>query len=167
MKLLISMIIPVIIMINSVGIVHADDPDPVENDTQNPVVAFLAGLTGLETQAILDLQDTGFGLGQIAKAYHFVELNSGGELETVLSEAKEIGWGNLYKNWGYHPSEIKGLGWLFKHNDNVDKPGPPDQANNDKIKDDKDKDTSPPDHANNDKIKDDKDDKDDKDKDKD
>lgn len=167
-KLMLILSVLTLFLIHDIGFVQADDPDPIDEGAQNPVVVYLAGLTGLGTQEILNLQNTGYGLGQIAKAFYLIDLSGVGELEAVMAEAKEIGWGNLYKNWGNHPSEIKGLGWLFKHEGKPDQVGPPDHANNDKDKDtsppehanndkDKDKDTSPPEHANDDKDKDDKD----------
>ncbi len=150
-------------LFHNVGMVKADDPAPEDSETQNPVVMYLSGLTGLATEEILNLQNTGYGLGQIAKAFYLVEMSGSGDLEAVMAEAKETGWGNLYQSWGNHPSEIKGLGWLFKLEGKPDKVGPPDHANNDK---DKVKDTSPPEQANNDKDKEEKI-KEDKDKDKD
>jgi hypothetical protein len=150
----------------SVGVVSADDttpPAPEEITSQNPVIAYLASITGETADQIIAYQKDGYGLGNIAKAYYLlnfvvlgddVVLPGDGSLLAILEQSKLTGWGNLYKELGLNPGEKRGLGWLFKQNltvsdDNeIVKPLKPI-----KIKTDK---NSPPDHANNDKVKEDK-----------
>ena len=158
----------------SVGVASADDtvpPEQEEGTTQNPVIAYLASITGETADQIVAYQKDGYGLGNIAKAYYLlnfvvlgddVVLPGDGSLLAILEQSKLSGWGNLYKELGLNPGEKRGLGWLFKQDltisdgNEIVKPLKPI-----KIKTDK---NSPPDHANNDKVKDDKiKDKDDKD----
>jgi len=114
------------------GMVSANEGEPPEEEitlseeetiNHNPVVTFLADLTGLTEQEILDLQGEGYGLGEIAKAYRLLTLDlEEGEqadldseaLLDVLSAAKELGWGEYYKSLGMHPGMQGGIGWLFK-----------------------------------------------------
>jgi len=158
----------------SIGVASADDTVPPEQEevtTQNPVIAYLASITGETADQIVAYQKDGYGLGNIAKAYYLlnfvvldddVVLPGDGSLLAILEQSKLSGWGNLYKELGLNPGEKRGLGWLFKQDltisdgNEIVKPLKPI-----KIKTDK---NSPPDHANNDKVKDDKiKDKDDKD----
>lgn len=162
----------------AVGVVSADDTVPPEQEevtTKNPVIAYLASITGETADQIVAYQKDGYGLGNIAKAYYLLNfivlgedviLPGDGSLLAILEQSKLSGWGNLYKELGLNPGEKRGLGWLFKQDLTIsddheivkplkpiktktDKNSPPDQANNDK---DKDKDKE-------DKIKD-KEDKD-------
>lgn len=162
-RLLVFLLICMVLLSGTSGNVQANELEP---ETPNPIIAYLSGVTGLAETEIVSYQESGFGLGQIAKAYYLISLQGEGEYESVLTQAVEMGWGELYKSLGYHPSEKKGLGWLFKDGEKPgNKPeeiGPPDHANNDKDKEtgppdhannDKDKETGPPDHANNDKDK--------------
>jgi hypothetical protein len=131
-RLLLSVCLILGLFVGTFGMVSADEGEPPEEETtlseeetinQNPVVGFLAELTGLTEQEILDLQAEGYGLGEIAKAYRFLTLNlEEGEqldltlatLQGVLVSAKEVGWGEFYKSQGMHPGLQGGIGWLFK-----------------------------------------------------
>ena len=86
---------------------QAEKPQP-----QNPVVEFLAGVTKLTPKAIAELQQQGYGLGNISKAYRYQQNGGKGTLQEILAKAKEIGWGQLFKQAGMHPGG--GVGWLFK-----------------------------------------------------
>jgi hypothetical protein len=115
------------------GIARAQD----EDGQQNPVAAYLAGLTGMSYEEIVDLQKDGNGLGNIGRAWNFSQA-TGVPLIDALAMAKEDGWGNLYKEYGLHPGG-NGLGSLIhgnigKGNGNGggNGNGPPDWANNDK-----------------------------------
>ena len=131
-RLLFSVCLILGLFVGSFGMVSADDGEPPEEEitlseeetiNHNPVVAFLAELTGLTEQNILDLQTEGYGLGEIAKAYRLLTLDlEEGEqasldlatLQELLSDAKEMGWGEYYKSLDMHPGLQGGIGWLFK-----------------------------------------------------
>lgn len=130
---------------------------------QDPIFAYFSGYTGLETETIKNYQHEGFVLGDIAQAFHITQDRETLDLEPVLTQVKEVGWGVVYKELLGESSEHKGLGWLFKEEE---KPGnsqvekeQPEQANNDQEKtnngnnDNSDKVTGPPEQANNDKDK--------------
>ena len=85
-----------------------------ETENQNPVAAYLAGLTGMSYEEVVDLQKDGNGLGNIGRAYLFSEA-TGIPLEEVLAMAKDSGWGNLYKEYDLHPGG-NGLGSLIRGN---------------------------------------------------
>jgi hypothetical protein len=113
----------------STGVARAQEETP----QQNPVAAYLAGLTGMSYEEVVALQKDGNGLGNIGRAYLFSEA-TGIPLEEVLAQAKEIGWGNLYKEHGLHPGG-NGLGSLVRgqigngNGPDPDKPtGPPPWA---------------------------------------
>jgi hypothetical protein len=131
-RLLFSVCLILGLFVGTFGMVSADEGEPPEEETtlseeetinQNPVVGFLAKLTGLTEQEILELQAEGYGLGEIAKAYRLLtlELEEGEEadldlsdFEDLLADAKEMGWGEYYKSLGMHPGLQGGIGWLFK-----------------------------------------------------
>ena len=98
-----------------------------EADAQNPVAAYLAGLTGYTYEELVTLQKDGNGLGNIGRAYLF-SLATGISLEEALTQAKEMGWGNLYKEYGLKPGG-NGLGSLITKGPGLDQqPGPPPWA---------------------------------------
>jgi len=166
MRKLYWMLMPILVLslfFGSVGNVSADDtnpPEPEETTSQNPVIAYLASITGESVDQIIAYQKDGYGLGNIAKAYYLLNfvvlgddvlLPGDGSLLAILEQSKLTGWGNLYKELGLHPGEKRGLGWLYKQNLNV-------SEDNEIVKPlkpikDKTKQTGPPDHANNDKDK--------------
>jgi hypothetical protein len=85
-----------------------DDPPPVDN----PVIQFLAELTQQDPAYIVELHGQGHSLGNIARAYLFD--SSGGDPQGVLSQAKGMGWGVLFKQAGLHPGGGgRGLGWMI------------------------------------------------------
>jgi hypothetical protein len=113
---------------------------------QNPVAAFIASITQMEYEQVRAYQEEGLGLGNMTKAYYFLQAYQGEEamdFAMVANMANEIGWGELFKNAGMHPGGGHGVGWLFKETGEKPKPensgkpewvtnGPPDHANNDK-----------------------------------
>jgi hypothetical protein len=141
----------------------SETPEPGETETpttlSNPVIMFLAGLTERTPEEILAIQQEGFGLGEIAKAYTLLMMLSaedfvlpegmtfeGTTLEDVLALRAETGWGNIFKEFGIHPGNQKGIGQYFKvAKDDTSteetslealdkKGGPPDHAKNIKEK---------------------------------
>lgn len=100
-----------ILAAGSVGLAKAQDGD---EEQQNPVAAYLAGLTGMSYEEVVALQKDGNGLGNIGRAYTFSQA-TGIPLEEVLALHKEMGWGNLYKEYDLHPGG-NGLGSLIHGN---------------------------------------------------
>jgi hypothetical protein len=161
-RILFSLILVMGLLVGTFGFVSADETEPEEEETtttevQNPVVGFINQLPGMEDVDVQALQDEGFGLGEIAKLYHLLtyQLEEGEvlaltteELLVILNEAKDMGWGEYYKENLLHPGLQGGIGWLFKkanqmqleegetfRNGKPDKEvGPPEHANNDKDK---------------------------------
>lgn len=168
-RILFSLILVMGLLVGTFGVAYADETEPEEGETvnQNPVAGYLATLTGLSVEEILTLQSEGYGMGEIAKAYYLLtmedetiveetETEEGSEstatvtlddLRTLLVAAKEMGWGEYYKELGLHPGLQGGIGWLFKKGKQMQleegetfrhgKPenvGPPEHANNNKDK---------------------------------
>jgi hypothetical protein len=121
----------------SVGVAYAQEETPVPETTtpepettspevtsQNPVAIFLAQVTGSTVEEIIALQQEGYGMGTISKAYFYLQQLQENEegttegaltLEDVLAQAHLVGWGNLWKEAGFGPGVGHGIGWLFKH----------------------------------------------------
>lgn len=169
LRLLFSIILVMGLLVGTFGVVSADETEPTDEETvnQNPVAGYLATLTGLTAEDILTLQSEGYGMGEIAKAYYLLTMDDeivveGTEEETdsipptvtleelraLLVAAKEIGWGEYFKELGLNPGIHGGIGWLYQQgkqmqleagetfrNGKPDKEvGPPEHANNDKVK---------------------------------
>ena len=151
------------LLFGSLGVVSADDAVPPEEEAitgKNPVIAFLASITGETVEQIETYQKDGYGLGNIAKAYYLLNfvalgddvlLPGDGSLLAIMEQGKLVGWGNLYKELGLHPGQKRGLGWLYKQDLTVDgeeivAPIKPGKGNSDK--------NNPPENANNNKDKD-------------
>jgi hypothetical protein len=156
LNLILITIMIVALFVAPVGFVHAQDgtdtpevtetietpevtetPEPGETETpttlSNPVIMFLAGLTNRTSDDILAIQQEGFGLGEIAKAYTLLTmfLNAdfvrpdgmtfeGTTIEDVLAMRADTGWGNIFKEFGVHPGNQKGIGQYFKASKNDD-----------------------------------------------
>jgi len=168
-QILFSLILVLGLLVGSFGVAFADETEPEDEEMtgQNPVAGYLATLTGLTVDEILALQAGGYGMGEIAKAYFLITMDTEpvdegteegsetpaptvtyDELLAVLVAAKEIGWGEYYKEQGLHPGLQGGIGWLFKKGKQMQleegetfqhgKPdkevGPPEHANNNKDK---------------------------------
>lgn len=157
LRLLFSICLVLGLLFGSFGIVSADDEQPEvetsENEVMNPVVGYLAELTELTPEEIMDLQEV-YGLGGIAKAYYLIKIQ-GIELSyaELLAAAKEVGWGNYYKSLDLHPGLQGGIGWLFKYANQ----GPNEESESPRIgkpdKPGKPEHVGPPEHANNNKDK--------------
>ncbi len=70
------------------------------------------------------------------------------DLQELLEDAKLVGWGNYFKDLGLNPGIHGGIGWLYKQGKQMQleagetfRHGKPD------------KEVGPPEHANNDKVK--------------
>jgi len=143
-RFLVIVVLTISLMLIYLGSALAqEDPPP----PQNPVAVFLSEATGISYDEIINLQKSGHGLGNIARAYNFV---SAAGITTTISEVYEsrsqgIGWGQLYKEAELKPGGGgQGLGWLLGKNKGANRSkhtrppewagGPPDHA-------------SPPDHA--------------------
>jgi len=109
LRILMIGLITAALLFSSVGSVGAQDEKP---QPQNPVVVMLAVVTGLSQNEISDLQQQGYGLGNISKAYYYKKNGGEGDIKSILDQAKTSGWGQLFKKAGIHPGG--GVGWLFK-----------------------------------------------------
>ncbi len=92
-----------------------EDPPP----PQNPVAVFLSEATEMTYDEIINLQKSGHGLGNIARAYNFVSATYGTLTmsDVLASRSQGIGWGQLYKEAGLKPGGGgQGLGWLLGKN---------------------------------------------------
>jgi len=140
------------LLVLGTGVVLADEEEPPEEEPgegqgQNPVALYLADHLEVDYDVVRAYQEDGFGLGNISKAI-YIQSMEGGEIEAILSAAKDMGWGEYFKSIDMKPGGGHGLGWMFKEYGKKEKPdngkpewagGPPEHANNDKDKD-KDKD---------------------------
>jgi hypothetical protein len=89
----------------------ADEGNPRKED--NPVIQFLASLSGQSPEDVLSLREGGFSLGNIGRAYLFAGI-SGGDPAEILARAKGRGWGVLAREAGLHPrGGGRGLGWMI------------------------------------------------------
>ena len=170
-RILFSIILVMGLLVGTFGVAYADETEPEEGETvnQNPVAGYLATLTGLPVEDILTLQSEGYGMGEIAKAYYLLTLESEtdveeseieegsdpteptvsfDDLQTLLAAAKAVGWGNYFKELGLNPGIHGGIGWLYKQGKQMQleagetfRHGKPD------------KEVGPPEHANNNKDK--------------
>lgn len=178
-QILFSIVLMLGLMVGSFGVAYAEDTEPTEEDTttvQNPVAGYLATLTGLTPEEILDLQAEGFGMGEIAKAYYLLSMTQepveepepeeGEETEpteetepepftvtyeelfAALSGGQEMGWGVYFMEQGIHPGDHGGIGWLFQKGKKMQ------LEEGETFRNGKpDKEVGPPEHANNDKDK--------------
>jgi len=132
-RILIAGMLVAALLVVQAGVAFAqDDPDDPEVTTedetqeplmpgQNPVAYFMAGIMGVDYDEVRDLQQEGYGFGNISKAYYLCSLISplqtdeetteplegateeitaqcGPEqLRGYLDSAKGTGWGNLIK----------------------------------------------------------------------
>ena len=111
LRILMIGLVSAALLFSSVGSVSAQAEEP-QPQPQNPVAAFLAGVTGLTPQEISDLQQQGFGMGNISKAYYLLKNGMPGDINSILEQSTTTGWGQLFKQAGVHPGG--GVGWLFK-----------------------------------------------------
>jgi hypothetical protein len=98
------------------------DTDGDETAKEHPVASAIAEYFGVEYEEIKDLHDSGYGFGNIAKAYFFAE-QLGLTPDEMLLQAHESGWGNVLKEYGIHPGSI-GNG----NGNRPDEVGPPEHA---------------------------------------
>jgi len=103
------------IFIAPASVVNAQDEEPEE--PQNPVAVFLAEVTGTTYEEIIAFQEAGYGMGNISKAYYYIQATGGGSLGDVMAQAQSTGWGQVFKDAGLHPGGGHGVGQLFKEND--------------------------------------------------
>jgi hypothetical protein len=133
-RILIAGMLVAALLVVQAGVAFAqDDPDNPEVTTedesqeplmpgQNPVAYFMAGVMGVDYDEVRDLQQEGYGFGNISKAYYLCSVLSTLETpdgETVvleegetdgttvecgpddlmgyLEDAKGMGWGNVIK----------------------------------------------------------------------
>jgi hypothetical protein len=99
-----------------------DDTAGDETTKQHPVASAIAEYFEVTYEEVKALHESGYGFGNIAKAYFFAE-QLGLTPDELLLQAHESGWGNVLKENGIHPGSVgKGNG---NHPDEV---GPPEHA---------------------------------------
>jgi hypothetical protein len=98
------------------------DTDEGETGKEHPVASAIAEYFGVTYQEVKDLHDSGYGFGNIAKAYFFAE-ELGLTPDELLLQAHGSGWGNVLKENGIHPGSI-GNG----NGNRPDEVGPPEHA---------------------------------------
>ncbi len=72
---------------------------------QHPVATALADYFEVEYDEIMSLHESGYGFGNIAKAYFFGD-QLGLDPQVLLTDAKGSGWGNVLKENGVHPGSV-------------------------------------------------------------
>ncbi len=82
-----------------------DDGTTDEVTKQHPVATALAEYFEVEYNEIMSLHESGYGFGNIAKAYFFAD-QIGLTPEELLLEAHGSGWGNVLKENGMHPGSV-------------------------------------------------------------
>jgi hypothetical protein len=128
-SLLLACILTIIASLLSSAAVFAEGDEP---ERENPVILFLAGITGADPGDIAGQKEPGFSLGNVARAYLFEEL-SGMSAEDALGESNGKGWGLMFKNADLERGGGgRGLGWMIGWGHRDDKPergnGRPDHA---------------------------------------
>jgi len=68
-RFLIIVVLTISLLLLYLGSAFAQENPP---DPQNPVALFLSETTGMDYDEIINLQQSGHGLGNIARAYNFV-----------------------------------------------------------------------------------------------
>jgi hypothetical protein len=73
----------------------------------HPVANAIADEFGVAVAEVIALHCAGYGFGNIARAYVLVyDHNFGGDVESLLSQARDGGWGAVIRESGVHPSEL-------------------------------------------------------------
>ena len=79
-----------------------EPPDGTEEPTQqHPVASALADYFGVSYDEVMGLHESGYGFGNIAKAYFFAD-KLGMTPQELLEAAHGSGWGNILKEAGVH-----------------------------------------------------------------
>ena len=79
-----------------------EPPDGTEEPTQqHPVASALADYFGVSYDEVMGLHESGYGFGNIAKAYFFAD-KLGMTPQELLEAAHGSGWGNVLKEAGVH-----------------------------------------------------------------
>jgi len=154
-RILVVGILVAALLVVQAGVVFAqdepDNPDEITTEEtqeplmpgQNPVAYFMAGVMGVEYDEVSDLQQEGYGFGNISKAYYLCSLLltqptseetteptdeateeptavcGPDQLMEYLQSAKEMGWGNVIKQFQADNPDLMvtnghGVGWMFK-----------------------------------------------------
>lgn len=127
-SLLLACILTIIASLLSSAAVFAEGDEP---ERENPVILFLASITGADPGDITGPQESGYSLGNIARAYLFEEL-TGMSADEALGESNGKGWGLMFKNADLdRGGGGRGLGWMIGrgHGDKSERGhGRPDHA---------------------------------------
>ncbi len=101
-----------------------EDPERV-----NPVIVFLSGLTGMAPGEIAAQKESGYSLGNVARAYLFAEL-TGSDPSEAMGQSHGRGWGVMFRAAGLDPGGGgRGLGWMIGgSHEKPDRPDKPDHG---------------------------------------
>ena|GEM_PF-5873446 len=84
-------------------------------ETENPVIQFLASVTGATPDEIIAQKESGYSLGNVARGYLFAEL-TGIDPSDAMGESQGKGWGVMFRDAGIEPGGGgRGLGWMIGH----------------------------------------------------
>jgi hypothetical protein len=112
---MLACILAIIVSLLSTAAVFAegDEPEGDPPEHENPVILFLAGISGADPGDIAGAQEGGYSLGNVARSYLFAEL-TGGDASDALGESHGKGWGVMFKGAGLEPGGGgRGLGWMI------------------------------------------------------
>ena len=124
----VMMIVLLLVMTGGMAFAQEEEPEVEdseaegESDSRNPVAVFLGEVTGTDYETIKGFQESGYGLGNISKAFYY----AGGDFVAIMERAKSEGWGEIKKEFKESNPELRGghgLGWLFRAHPDIDKPG--------------------------------------------
>ena len=120
-KLMVVCILAMIASLLTAAAAFADGETP---EKENPVIQFLASVTGASPDEIAAQKESGYSLGNVARGYLFAEL-TGIDPSDAMGESQGKGWGVMFRDAGIEPGGGgRGLGWMIGHGHNK-----PDHAN--------------------------------------
>jgi len=123
-SLLLACILAIILSLLSTAAVFAegDEPEGEPPEHESPIIQFLAGVTGADPGDISGPKESGYSLGNVARAYLFAEL-TGENAADALGESHGKGWGLMFRGADLEPGGGgRGLGWMIGWGHRDDKP---------------------------------------------
>ncbi|HRF98345.1 MAG TPA: hypothetical protein PLZ51_24220, partial [Aggregatilineales bacterium] len=73
----------------------------------HPVANAIADEFGVDVAFVIDLHCQGYGFGNITRAFLLVdEYGYGGDVASLLAQARDGGWGVIFRDSGVHPSDL-------------------------------------------------------------
>ena len=109
-SLLLICILTILASLLTATAAFAQDEDP---EHESPVIQFLAGVTGATPDEIAAQKESGYSLGNVARAYLYGELTGASPSES-LGQSQGKGWGVMFRDAGIEPGGGgRGLGWMM------------------------------------------------------